>query len=105
MVFVFLVARIRKEQSLGALVAQPGAATAAPTLLTRFATLAVEAAGAAMLMVFMVPFVTAGFLLFRFFGIIMEAMGIGGPIFPLVLVLAFFFLPYYLIFRRRSSAP
>ena len=109
MVFVFLVARIRKEQSLGALVAQPGTALgdrgAAPTLLKRFVTLAVEAAGAAMLMVFMVPLAAGGFLLFRFFGLIMEAMGINSPIFPLLLVLAAIFLPYYLIIRRRSSAP
>ena len=109
MVFVFLVARIRKEQSLGALVAQPGTAGAdggaPPSLLTRFATLAVEAAGAAMLMVFMVPFVAGGFLLFRFFGIIMETMGFSGPIFPLILVFLTIFLPYFLIIRRRSSAP
>ena len=106
LVFIFLVARIRKEQSLGALVAQPGALSgeggATPTLLTRVATLAVEAAGAAMLMVFMIPFAAGGFLLFRFFGIILESMGITSPIFPLLLLIATIVLPYQLIIKRRS---
>ena len=106
LVFLFLVARIRKEQSLGAMVAQPGAASgeggAAPTLFTRVATLAVEAAGAAMLMVFMVPLAAGGFLLFRFFGIVMESMGLTSPIFPMLMFLVTIALPYYLFFRRRT---
>ena len=110
-VFVFLVARIRKEQSLGALVAQPGPAPgepdAAPTLFARVATLAVEAAGAALLMVFMVPFAAGGFLLFRFFSILTEMMGMGNanPVVPFLLLLATIGLPYYLIIRRRPPAP
>ncbi len=109
MVFIFLVARIRREQSLGALVAQPGTASghqgAGQTLFIRVATLAVEAAGAAMLMVFMVPFAAGGFLLFRFFGILLETIGITSPVFPLLLVIATIVLPYYLIIKRRNTSP
>ena len=108
MVFVFLVSRIRKEQSMAALVTQPGPATgegsAPPRLFTRVATLAVEAAGAALLMVFMVPLAAGGFLLFRFFGLMMELMGMGAanPVAPFFLLLATIILPYYLFIRRRQ---
>lgn len=108
LVFVFLVSRIRKEQSLGALVAQPepaaGEPRGAPTLFTRVATLAVEAAGAALLMVFMVPFAAGGFLLFRFFALLLELMGMGAanPVAPFFLLLATIVLPYYLFIRRRQ---
>ena len=105
MVFIFLVVRIRKEQSLGALIAQPEPASGdggkATTLFTRVATLAVEAAGAAMFMIFMVPVAAGGFLMFRFFGICLEAIGIANPIFPLLMLLAVIVLPYYFIIRRR----
>lgn len=107
LVFIFLVARIRKEQTLGALVAQTGPAagkpTAPPTLFTRFATLAVEAAGAALLMVFMVPFAAGGFFLFRFFSGLVEAMGLGvlNPVLPCLLMLASVAVPYFFIVRRR----
>lgn len=108
MVFVFLVARIRKEQTIGTLVAQPGNAGgergAPPTLFTRVAVLAAEAASAAMLMVFMVPFAAGGFLMFRFFGIVLEAMGITSPVFPLLLVIATIFVPYFLFIRRRTPS-
>ena len=110
MVFVFLVTRIRKEQSLGALVAQPGPTAGeprpAPTLFTRVATLAVEAAGAALLMVFMVPLAAGGFLLFRFFSLVMDMIGMGitNPVAPFLLLLATIILPYYLFIRRRPPA-
>ena len=106
MVFIFLVARIRKEQTMGTLVAQPGnlggEGGTPPTLFNRVATLAVEAASAAMLMVFMVPFAAGGFLMFRFYGIIMEAIGLSSPVFPLLMVVATIVLPYYLIIKRRA---
>ena len=109
MVFVFLVARIRKEQTMGTLVAQPGNAAGRqgvpPTLFTRVAVLAVEAASAAMLMIFMVPFAAGAFLLFRFFGILLEAIGITSPIFPLLLLFATIALPYYFIIKRRTQPP
>ncbi len=103
LVFVFLVMRIRKEQSLGALVVQPGQAAgeegAPPTLLGRVAALAVEAAGAALLMVFMAPFAAGGFLLFRFYNIVLGMMGLASPLLAGVLLLATIALPYYLFIR------
>ena len=108
MVFVFLVARIRKEQSLGALVAQPGPGsgerTSSPTLVNRVATLAVEVVGAAMLMVFMVPVVAGAFLLFRFFGACLSMIGVESPVFALLLLLAAIVMPYYFMIRRRPPA-
>ena len=98
-----------REQSLGALVVQPGTASgdqgAGQTLFIRFATLVVEAAGAAMLMVFMVPFAAGGYFLFRFFGILLEAIGITSPVFPLLLMIATIVLPYYLVIKRRNTSP
>ncbi len=105
MVFVFLVFRIRKEQSLGALVAQPGPVSAEggamASLFGRVATLAVEIAGAAMLMVFMVPVAAGAFLIFRFFEACLGMIGIESPLFALVLLLVTIIVPYYFIIRRR----
>ena len=72
-----------------------------PTLFNRMATLAVEAASAAMLMIFMVPFAAGGFLLFRFYGIVLDAIGLTSPVFPLLMLIATIVLPYYLIIKRR----
>ena len=56
-------------------------------------------------MIFMVPFAAGGFLLFRFFGIILAAIGLTSPVFPLLLVIATIVLPYYLIIKRRNTTP
>ena len=107
LVFIFLVVRIRKEQTLGALVAQTGTAagkpTSPPTLFNRVATLAMEAAGAALLMVFLVPFAAGGFFLFRFYSGLLNAIGIGAlnPVLPCVLILVTILIPYYFIMRWR----
>lgn len=105
-VFVFLLVRIRKEQSFAALVAQPGPSAgehgAGSRRFTRVTTLAVEAASAALMMVFLVPLAAGGFLLFRFIRIMMETMGVTSAIWPYLFVLSVIFLTYYLFTRRRA---
>ena len=105
-IFVFLMVRIRKEQSFAALVTQPGSSgggqDASSRLFTRVAIFAVEAVSAALAMVFMVPLATGGFLLFQFIKIIMETMGITTAIWPYLFVLSVIFLTYYLVTRRRA---
>ena len=107
-IFVFLLVRIRKEQSFEALVVQPQPAAgehgATPRRFTRVAVLAVEAASAALMMVFMVPLAAGGFLLFRFIRIVMEMMGLTAAVWPYLFVLSVIFLTYYLITRRRPPA-
>lgn len=105
-IFAFLLMRIRKEQSFGALlVVQPEPAAgehgAMPRRFTRVAILAVEAASAALMMVFMVPLAAGGFLLFRFIKIVLDMMGITTAILPYLFVLVVIFLGYYLFTRRR----
>ena len=107
-IYVFLLVRIRKEQSFGALVAQPepsvGEQGATPRRFTRVAVLAVEAVSAALMMVFMVPLAAGGFLLFRFVKIVLETMGLTAAIWPYLFVLSVIFLTYYLVTRRRPPA-
>ncbi len=106
--FVFLLVRIRKERSLGALVAQPEPSaaqqSAMPRRFTRVAVLAVEAVSAAVMMVFMIPLAASGFLLFQLFKIVMETMGITTVMLPYLFVLSIIFFTYYLVTRRRPPA-
>ena len=57
-------------------------------------------------MVFMVPLAAGGFLLFRFFSLVMDMIGMGitNPVAPFLLILATIILPYYLFIRRRPPA-
>ncbi len=108
-IFVFLVVRLRKERSLGALVAQPrlgaGERGTAPSLYLRAATLAVEAAGAALLMVMLVPFAAGGFIFFWCLRLLLDTMGIVNFVSAGLLVLGAIFLAYYLWSARRRQPP
>ena len=100
-VFAFLFLRIRRNWSQFTLAPQPERAQAAATgLFPQLGTLALQAAGAAAVMVMMVPVMTGGFLLYMFLSHIAGSV-IGYLLLIFVAVLA----AGYLLTRRRAPPP
>ncbi len=106
-IYVIIVLRIRQTQMHGALVAQPDLVGreqgASSTLFHSVASLAVQMAGAALFLLFMVPVFT-GLYLFGF--VLVHAAQALAAFWPhVLLVLATIGLGYYLLGRRRTPPP